>query len=38
MKINFALVPLAAVIAMTAAPALAKSKTHHGHQSPHAAH
>jgi hypothetical protein len=34
MKIKFALIPLAAAIAMTAAPALAKSKTHHrNHQS-----
>jgi len=34
MKIKFALIPLAAAIAMTAAPALAKSKTHHrSHQS-----
>ena len=39
MKIKFALIPLAAAIAITAAPALAKSKTHHktqhrSHQSP----
>ncbi|MEN3378540.1 MAG: hypothetical protein V7604_3895 [Hyphomicrobiales bacterium] len=35
MKIKFALIPLVAVIAMAAAPALAKSKTHHrSHQSP----
>jgi hypothetical protein len=29
MKIKLALIPLAAAIAITAAPALAKSKTHH---------
>ena len=29
MKMKFALIPLAAAIAITAAPALAKSKTHH---------
>jgi hypothetical protein len=29
MKIKFALIPIAAAIAITAAPALAKSKTHH---------
>ena len=34
MKIKFMLIPFAAAIAMTAAPALAKSKTHHrSHQS-----
>ena len=37
MKIKFALIPLAAAIAITAAPALAKSKTHHrSHQVPNA--
>ena len=37
MKIKFALIPLAVAIAMIAAPALAKSKTHHrSHQSPDA--
>jgi hypothetical protein len=37
MKIKFALIPLAAAIAITAAPALAKSKTHHrSHRSPDA--
>ena len=37
MKIKFALIPLAAAIAITAPPALAKSKMHHrGHQSPDA--
>jgi hypothetical protein len=37
MKIKFALIPIAAAIAITAAPALAKSKTHHRtHQSTNA--
>jgi hypothetical protein len=38
MKTKFALIPIAAVVVMSAAPALAKSKTHHrSHQSPNAA-
>ena len=37
MKIKFALIPLSAAIAIAAAPALAKSKTHHrSHQGPDA--